>query len=146
MLKNPPKGVKCYKVVSNFGSGEYYSAHASDIAAPSSSSKFRLRYTINETTVAPVGGLLVFKTFERALEFASVGVHDVFEGFAEYPVELPEKRFKIGALRTEFSEHIEDLWKTKKSDHDTSAWPSGTLAFKKFTPTTLMDPYCDPEF
>ena len=104
--------------------------------------KYAVEYEIGKETVAPVGGLLVFKTFERADEWGRQMFlnYQVLKVRAYEPVEL----FKAANTNCFYGRKtaMQQFWNPKTRSQLVKSegydWPLGTLAFRRIIPTKEM--------
>lgn len=104
--------------------------------------KYAVEYEIGKETVAPVGGLLVFDTFERADNWGRQMflVYKVLKVRAYEPVKLFLAANTNCFRNSKVS--MQQFWnpKTKSRIVKESGyeWPIGTLAFRRIIPTKEM--------
>jgi len=122
--------VTVYKVVCRSDSGQLKSPTMDTVP------ELQVTYVPHEWVKAPVGGLLVFETMKKALEFLRVARGngkerlEVWAASARQSIQLPSVGLIVEAVS------IDDLrryWRTKTPPPNEAViglWPFGTLAFK----------------
>lgn len=120
-------GTKCYKAVSDChqtGVLQSFTAHGD----------YTVTYTPGEEAVAPIGGLLVFDTYERARSFVSysawpIALYQIWEAKGFDAVELPS--YRAGSCETEIYQMVWGETCKQRPWMPPWQWPSGTKAFKR---------------
>lgn len=104
--------------------------------------KLKVCYELGKGSLAPVGGLLVFKTLDDATDF--IGRHllrnvAVLKARAYDPIPIQPKGafyFRCAPLKTK--RVLERLWKPAARSRGKHDWPEGTLAFRRIIPTKVV--------
>lgn len=104
--------------------------------------KLKVRYELGKESLAPVGGLLVFKTLEDATYFAyrcSIRNAAVLKARAYDPIPIqPMGAFYYEYAPLKTKRVLERLWSPRARSRGEYDWLEGSLAFRRIIPTKVV--------